>query len=238
MRAPARHPGRRRLRRCRSIVSTCARSSRIWRTEQASRRMPTRLSKGSPSTAATASRTFSCRATAARLGRARNSVRISESIRSANGRSHCACRPEHTICACARSIASVNRNRWSRYGMRQAICAMSWKQCAFAPREGAMIKIGSAVIVGALWGLASLAIAEPVTYDLPEETAVLKPGPGLDTAQNNCVACHSADYIAIQPPKRGKAFWDAEVTKMIKTYGAPIPEADAKVIADYLPQSF
>jgi sulfite dehydrogenase (cytochrome) subunit B len=90
----------------------------------------------------------------------------------------------------------------------------------------------------ALFGIAGAAIAEPVTYDLPEETAVLKPGPGLETAQSNCVACHSADYIAMQPPKRGKAFWDGEVTKMIKTYGAPITEADAKVIADYLAQTY
>jgi hypothetical protein len=52
------------------------------------------------------------------------------------------------------------------------------------------------------------------------------------------VACHSADYIAMQPPKKGKAFWEAEVTKMIKTYGAPINEADAKVIADYLAQTY
>jgi mono/diheme cytochrome c family protein len=90
----------------------------------------------------------------------------------------------------------------------------------------------------ALFGFAGLAIAEPVTYDLPEEVAVLKPGPGLETAQSNCVACHSADYIAMQPPKRGKAFWDAEVTKMIKTYGAPITEPDAKIIADYLAQTY
>jgi mono/diheme cytochrome c family protein len=89
-----------------------------------------------------------------------------------------------------------------------------------------------------LLSIASLARAEPLTYDLPEETAVLKPGPGLDAAQSNCVACHSADYIAMQPPKRGKAFWDAEVTKMIKTYGAPIAEADAKTIADYLAQTY
>lgn len=90
----------------------------------------------------------------------------------------------------------------------------------------------------ALLALTGLAGADPVTYDLPEETAVLRPGPGLDTAQSNCVACHSADYIAMQPPKRGKAFWDAEVAKMIKTYGAPITEADAKVIADYLAQTY
>jgi sulfite dehydrogenase (cytochrome) subunit B len=89
-----------------------------------------------------------------------------------------------------------------------------------------------------LIGAATLALAEPVTYDLPEETAVLKPGPGLEAAQSNCTTCHSADYLAMQPPKRGKAFWDAEVTKMIKTYGAPIAEADAKAIADYLAQTY
>ena len=89
-----------------------------------------------------------------------------------------------------------------------------------------------------LLALASTAIAEPVTYDLPEETAVLKPGPGLEVAQNNCVACHSADYVAMQPPKKGKAFWEAEVTKMIKTYGAPIEETDVKAIADYLAQTY
>jgi hypothetical protein len=28
--------------------------------------------------------------------------------------------------------------------------------------------------------------------------------------------------------------WDAEVTKMIKAFGAPISDADAKAIVDYL----
>ena len=100
------------------------------------------------------------------------------------------------------------------------------------------IKYPGAILGVVLLGAASAAMAGPVTYDLPEETAVLKPGPGLDTAQSNCVACHSADYIAMQPPRRGKAFWDAEVSKMIKTYGAPIAEADAKAIADYLAQTY
>jgi mono/diheme cytochrome c family protein len=96
----------------------------------------------------------------------------------------------------------------------------------------------TAALCIALLAICSFARAEPVSYDLPEETAVLRPGPGMDAAQSNCVACHSADYIAMQPPKRGKAFWEAEVTKMIKTYGAPITEADAKVIADYLAQTY
>jgi mono/diheme cytochrome c family protein len=100
-----------------------------------------------------------------------------------------------------------------------------------------MISI-AAVCGVALINAAGLAQADPFTYDLPEEVAVLKPGPGVDAAQSNCVACHSADYIAMQPPKRGKAFWEAEVSKMVKTYGAPINEADAKVIADYLAQTY
>jgi len=34
------------------------------------------------------------------------------------------------------------------------------------------------------------------------------------------------------------AGWDAEVTKMIKAYGAPIDDTDAKAIADYLKKNY
>lgn len=80
--------------------------------------------------------------------------------------------------------------------------------------------------------------AEPRSYALPDETAQLKPGPGLETAQNNCSACHSADYINTQPPGKGFKFWDTEVHKMIKAYHAPIEAADAKAIADYLAATY
>ncbi|AWM85782.1 sulfite:cytochrome C oxidoreductase subunit B [Microvirga sp. 17 mud 1-3] len=96
----------------------------------------------------------------------------------------------------------------------------------------------AAMLGGAFAASAGIVVAKPLTYELPEETATLKPGPGVDVAQNNCTACHSADYIAMQPPKKGKAFWEAEVTKMIKTYRAPIDEADAKTISDYLAQTY
>ena len=78
--------------------------------------------------------------------------------------------------------------------------------------------------------------AAPVSYTLPDETAVFKPGPNLEVVQNNCTACHSADYINTQPrgPKFKKDFWQAEVTKMIKVYGAPIDDADAGKIVEYL----
>jgi mono/diheme cytochrome c family protein len=88
--------------------------------------------------------------------------------------------------------------------------------------------------------LAGAALAAPKTYQLPDETATFKPGsgPGFEAAQNNCAACHSADYINYQPPKKGKAFWEAEVHKMIKLYKAPIEENDAKAIIEYLANTY
>ena len=84
--------------------------------------------------------------------------------------------------------------------------------------------------------LAGSAAPAPVSYKLPDETAAFKPGPNLEVVQNNCTACHSADYIRTQPrgPKFKKDFWQAEVTKMIKVYGAPIDDADVGKIVDYL----
>src|ERR1700748_2878145 len=82
--------------------------------------------------------------------------------------------------------------------------------------------------------------AVPVVYKLPDETAAFKPGPNLDVVQNNCSACHSSDYINTQPlnVKSKKDFWQAEVTKMIKVYGAPIDDADVPKIVAYLAATY
>ena len=95
-----------------------------------------------------------------------------------------------------------------------------------------------ALVVAGLGAIA--ASAAPVNYTLPEETAAFKPGPNLEVVQNNCTACHSADYINSQPrgQKPRKDFWQAEVTKMIRVYGAPIDEADIGKIVDYLAATY
>ena len=80
--------------------------------------------------------------------------------------------------------------------------------------------------------------AKPLTYALPDETATLRPGPGVETARDICASCHSVDYINTQPPGPGSEFWEAEVKKMIKSYHAPISEADAKTITDYLAKTY
>ena len=97
--------------------------------------------------------------------------------------------------------------------------------------------LATAAIAGLSFGAV---IAAPVNYKLPDETAAFKPGPNLDVVQNNCTACHSADYINTQPrgPKFKKDFWQAEVTKMIKVYGAPIGDADVPKIVEYLAATY
>ncbi len=71
-----------------------------------------------------------------------------------------------------------------------------------------------------------------------EKPIALKKAPGLDTVERNCAACHSLDYIQMNSPFLNAAGWDAEVTKMIKVFGAPIDDADAKTIADYLKANY
>lgn len=100
--------------------------------------------------------------------------------------------------------------------------------------------IAAAIALLSSAGLSGVALAAPLTYTLPDETATLHAGKGagFEATQNNCTACHSLDYINMQPPKMGAGFWTAEVTKMIKTYHASIDEADAKAIAEFLSQAY
>lgn len=49
----------------------------------------------------------------------------------------------------------------------------------------------------------------------------------------------AAGYVNTQPPmKNKKDFWQAEVTKMIKVYGASINDADVGRIVDYLAATY
>jgi len=89
--------------------------------------------------------------------------------------------------------------------------------------------------------IAALAQKNPSvkSIELPADnpTAKLKPGPGADTAELNCMGCHSTDYIVRQPGADAE-HWQAEVNKMIKLYGASISDEDAKVIVNYLATAY
>ncbi len=81
--------------------------------------------------------------------------------------------------------------------------------------------------------------AEQKTITLPPDNtmATLAPGPGMEVARANCGICHSTDYIVRQPRGDTKQ-WQAEVTKMVKVYGAPVSPENEKVIVEYLATAY
>ncbi len=68
---------------------------------------------------------------------------------------------------------------------------------------------------------------------IPAIRIELKEGEGRAKVETYCNICHSVDYITMQP-KFPRAQWTATVNKMIKTFGAPIPQEDAGTIISYL----
>lgn len=69
--------------------------------------------------------------------------------------------------------------------------------------------------------------------DLKEVSVTLPTAPGSQTFNANCVICHSAALVANQPDFPEKT-WTAIVTKMQKTFGAPVSDSAAKIIIQYL----
>ena len=67
----------------------------------------------------------------------------------------------------------------------------------------------------------------------PVPVLELAPGEGRQEVLIYCNTCHSPRYITMQPPLPA-ATWEAEVTKMNKTFGAAIPEEATQKILRYL----
>ncbi|MFY3680865.1 sulfite:cytochrome C oxidoreductase subunit B [Achromobacter xylosoxidans] len=99
-----------------------------------------------------------------------------------------------------------------------------------------MIRLARLVL--ALAAASACVPALALDIQLPRETATLHPGasPGAQGA-TLCLMCHSVDYISSQPPMP-PGFWDAEVKKMVGTYGAPIPAEQVPLIVEYLNQAY
>jgi hypothetical protein len=90
---------------------------------------------------------------------------------------------------------------------------------------------GASMGQGAVTGLGIDAKYDVGAY--PSFTPELAEGDGKLEVQSFCATCHGTRYITMQPPLPGTT-WEAEVNKMMKTYGAPVPEATAKKITAYL----
>ncbi|WP_028990190.1 cytochrome c [Thermithiobacillus tepidarius DSM 3134] len=93
----------------------------------------------------------------------------------------------------------------------------------------------AAVLGALLLGGAALAVEHRtvVSIDLPKDYSHYRSGPHEDLARTYCLMCHAADYVYTQPPLT-RTQWEAEVTKMKKAYGCPIPDGQIQALADYL----
>jgi hypothetical protein len=99
----------------------------------------------------------------------------------------------------------------------------------------------------ALWVVSGLAITgallgsgptPPAKTPLPEfgtKLELLPPGPGRETAEKACLACHSTDMIRQQRLTEGQ--WTANVKKMTG-WGADVPEEKRDELVKYLAQNF
>lgn len=85
--------------------------------------------------------------------------------------------------------------------------------------------------------IAMSTVAGDKGWKLPPETARFERGPGDLLATAQCVLCHSADYIATQPPMN-RAAWTATVQKMKDKFGAPIPPENIERLAEYLVKTY
>jgi mono/diheme cytochrome c family protein len=75
--------------------------------------------------------------------------------------------------------------------------------------------------------------AHPMLIANPSEQPELADAPGKDAFLANCLNCHTARYVTMQP-RFGRKVWQAEVTKMVAAYKAPVPPDQQAQIVNYL----
>ena len=86
--------------------------------------------------------------------------------------------------------------------------------------------------------LAAATAARPRYYALPADTVPASlAGQQGEIIVNNCMSCHSLDYITTQPRGKGVQFWRDAVNKMVNVYGAPVDPAEVEPLAAALQQT-
>jgi hypothetical protein len=92
------------------------------------------------------------------------------------------------------------------------------------------------LVAGTAASLLMVAAAAAAAAD--ESRIHLKDDPDAATVRAACSVCHSPDYIEMNSRFLKRSGWEAEVNKMIKVMGAPIPESEVPRIVDYLTRNY
>jgi cytochrome c5 len=99
------------------------------------------------------------------------------------------------------------------------------------------MRLGTAGLALGLLALAGTAVA--LGTAAPGEPVVpLRDGPGQAVTAGLCAVCHSLEYIPANAPAMDRAGWQKTVQKMRERFGAPIDEAQAREIVDYLAANY
>jgi len=72
-----------------------------------------------------------------------------------------------------------------------------------------------------------------VRAELPTSQSLFPPGNGADIANAQCLICHSAEMVLLQPALTQDQ-WAGEIDKMRNAYGAPLPPDQVGALARYL----
>lgn len=91
-----------------------------------------------------------------------------------------------------------------------------------------------------LAALSAPADAVTKTFQQPADPFPLKTSelPGYARAKQDCVGCHSAEYMQYQPPTAARGYWDTMVKRMRNVFKAPVPDEDIPLIVDYLVKTY
>jgi hypothetical protein len=109
---------------------------------------------------------------------------------------------------------------------------MSFRKSVSTSHENLGVKILAITAAAVLLAISAAAVATD------ESRIHLKDGADVATVLAACSVCHSPDYIEMNSRFLKRAGWEAEVGKMIKVMGAPIPDADVPRIVDYLTRNY
>ena len=90
-----------------------------------------------------------------------------------------------------------------------------------------------AVPVAGVQSTATTGSATPELIANPSDPPEMAEGPGRDVFMANCLNCHSARYVTMQP-RFSRNVWKAEVAKMTSAYKARIAAPQQNEIVDYL----
>ena len=91
--------------------------------------------------------------------------------------------------------------------------------------------LAGAVLLAALAAACAPALAD-------EDTIHLRDASGRDLTAGRCGICHSLDYIQANAPVMDHTGWQKTIQKMRDKFGAPISDAEAQQILDYLAGSY